>query len=134
MRRFLPPAAALLVAASCSESNGPTPGPLDLRLAYNATPAPRAIMLAVRGPKTDVAWSAPTGTQFRLITADGGGDTTHVVIIAPQGITIAAGIVARIQVPDVRQAGQYTATTIQVTTPSYALVAPISYPVTVVRP
>lgn len=134
MRRLLPAAVLLLAAASCNESQGPTPGPLDLRLSFGAASAPRALLLVVRGPKDDVTWSAPAGTSFRVVAVEGQGDTTRLIIVAPQGQTLAAGAVARMQVPDVRQASQYRATTAQAASSTYAVLPGSSYSVTVVRP
>ena len=64
--------------------------------------------------------TAPTGANYRVLTAPVAGDTVRVLVIAPQGSRLAAGALLRLTVPDVRQAGSYSAPPLDVASATYA--------------
>jgi hypothetical protein len=120
-----------LAAAGCGGNEGPTAGELEVRLASPNTDD-RAIRFLLGGERTAV--TAPAGTNYRVYTAPGPGDTVIVVVVAPQAGRLAAGALVRLSVPDTRQAASYRTTVQEVAAASYAQRAVTGYALTVVKP
>jgi hypothetical protein len=127
LSRVLVVAAAL--ALGCSEPSGPVAG--DLIVSLTGALQARAVKFRLVGPRTAVG---PGGTGYRVYTANLLADTMHVIVVAPQGTTLATGPVGRVAVPDVRQVGAYVAIVDEVAGPTYALQNPTQFTLTVVRP
>jgi hypothetical protein len=119
------------LAAGCKSAEGPVAGELEVRL---TTPNSddRAVLFLLRGAQTAV--TAPSGSSYRVLKAPFGGDTIRVLVIAPQGGHLAAGALARVAVPDTRQAASYVARPLDVATTLYAQRPVTGYALTVVQP
>lgn len=120
-----------LAAAGCSGNEGPTAGELEVRLATPNTDD-RAVLIRVIGARTSFA--APAGTNYRVFAPPASGDTSRVLVIAPQSGHLAAGPLLRVSVPDTRKADTYLATVQDVATTSYAQRSVSGYLLTVVKP
>lgn len=113
-------ACAALLLAACGDESRPVAGDL----AVTASTAPvgaRAVLLRIVGPVNSV--TAPPGAPHRVY-ATTTADTTKVAVIAPIGVTLTAGPLLRISVPDTRRAAAYTVTALQASSASYQLIGP----------
>ena len=115
---------AALMLVGCGGSTAPTAGTLEVNLA-----TPHAddggLLLAIAGGPIDSIESA--GKQ--VYTSKGEADSLR-VIIAGQ---LTAGPIARIHIPDARQASSYSATVVQAAARApYTLRNPASYSITLV--
>ena len=121
-----------LVFAGCSSSSeGPVAGELEVRLTTPNTDD-RAVLLRLAGRQSAV--TAPSGSTYRVLSAPGLGDTVRVLVMAPQGSSLAAGPLVRVMVPDVRQVSSYAARVLDVASTSYAKRATTGYALAVVKP
>jgi hypothetical protein len=118
-------------AAGCSSTEGPVAGELEVRLTTPNTDD-RAVLLLLKGAQTAV--TAPSGSGYRILTSVWGSDSLRVLVIAPQGAHLAAGALARVAVPDTRQASSYTARALDVASTLYAQRLLTGYQLTVVQP
>jgi hypothetical protein len=129
VRRGLVALAAALLAASCGGDSGPSAGTLVVQL-VGAPPA-RAVKFRLTGPTTGIA---EPGTGAALAADTAASDTLVVAVIAPVGVTLNGAAVARITVPDVGATTAYTATVLEVASPTYALQPASGYSMTVTKP
>jgi hypothetical protein len=120
-----------IAVAGCKSAEGPVAGELEVRLTTPNTDD-RAILLRVGGKQTVIA--APSGSNYRVLTAPLAGDTVRVVVIAPVGSHLTAGVLLRLTVPDTRQADSYVARALDVASAAYAQRALTGYTLTVVKP
>jgi hypothetical protein len=124
--------AAAAAGGGCKGTEGPVAGELSVRL---TTPrnTDRAILFAVVGRQHGVV--AASGSNYRVFSAvSAAGDTTHITVVALSGGGLAAGEIARLAVDDVRQAGNYTTTLIDVASADYRIGGVTGVSLTVVRP
>ena len=133
MRRGL--ALALVIAAAgmgCRGEQGPVGGDLSVRL-VSPRNTDRGVGLLVTGRV--LAASAPAGSSYRVFadTSDN-GDTARVVIVAPQGGSVAAGEIARLQVRDTRKYRDYAARVVALAAPTYELSDTTGVSVTIAKP
>jgi hypothetical protein len=120
-------ALALVGAVACGDSaTGPSAGTLEIRLATPAAGTDGAVLFTVIGPAAPLSASAPVGMR---VFFDALGATTTFVVTGP----LPAGAIARIEVPDVRRAGEYAAAILQVAGSDYALRPLSGYSLTVAR-
>jgi hypothetical protein len=120
-----------LALAGCSSTEAPVAGVLEVRLA-SPNPDDRAVLLRLAGKQSAV--TAPSGSSYRVLAAPGLGDTVKLLVIAPQGAHLAAGALVRVTVPDVRQAGSYSARLLDVASTAYAKRPTTGYVLAVVKP
>ena len=107
-RRFLlAGAAALALTVACRDASGPVAGALTVQL---ETPHldDGALVLTLSGPG-EITEVTAAGADARAFAREAGGITKVAVFGA-----LAAGPVLRFAVPDVRKAGEYVATVVQV--------------------
>jgi type IV pilus biogenesis protein CpaD/CtpE len=124
--------AAALAFAACKGDQGPVAGELSVRLATPRS-SDRAIMMVLTGAQHGV--TAATGSAYRVFSlASTAGDTTWVTVVAPKGSGLVAGEVARITVPDTRQAGSYKARVGDVAAADYSVSDTAGVSLTVVKP
>jgi hypothetical protein len=121
--------AAALLAGACS-SDAPVSGELSVRL---TTPhfGDRAILFSLSGRQHGV--TAASGYRVFADTS-AGGDTTHVVVVAAQGVGLAPGEIARIAVDDVRRAGSYAARVTDLAAANYGAADTAGVSLKVVKP
>jgi len=119
--------AAALVAASCGGDEPARPGTLLVRL--SGTDQTRAVKFRLVGP--DMAVLEP-GTGAVIAAQTAGTDTMLVASFAPVGSTLNGAAVAAISVPDVRAAQRYTATVLEVASPTYAVLIAARFTLSVV--
>jgi hypothetical protein len=122
---------AAAAAFGCKDQ-GPVAGELSVRL---STPRfnDRAILFRVVGRQHGVA--ATTGMNYRVLSdTSAAGDTTWIAVIALQGSYLASGEIARLAVPDVRKAGDYTAVVSDLASSTYAALDVTTVSVTFVKP
>ena len=122
MRRLASTLILLGAALACSDNS---PGILKVNLTTPNSGADKAILLTVNGPGTLVSATARSG--LRLFSQS--FSTTSKVALTG---TLTAGTILAIEVPDISKASQYTATILQVATPTYQLRALTGYSLTVV--
>lgn len=102
-------AAAVVLAAACGgDSTGPVAGPLKVSLTTPNSGQDGAAIIVLTGPAAPTAVTAAPG-----LTLWGGPVTSTTAKIVVTG-TLAAGQVLTLQVDDVHQASQYSATLQQV--------------------
>ncbi len=132
MRRTIGALAAALLATGCS-SEGPTAGELSLRLASPHT-YDRAVQLVVTGGPQRGA-TAPSGSGY-IVFADTSavGDTSRIVVVSAAGTGLAAGEIARIKVPDTRQAGRYVPKLVNVAAAALTVGDTAGVSLSIVRP
>jgi hypothetical protein len=120
-------ALALGGALACGgDATGPRPGALEIRLATPTPDADGAILFTVAGPAAPLAASASPGLRIFYTSLQG---TTTFAVTG----TLAAGVIARIEVADVGPVGAYVATIQQVARSDYALRTLTGYALTVTR-
>lgn len=133
MRRILGGLAlAAAAVAGCSGDQGPVAGELSVRLTTSRT-TDRAVLFRVVGKQHGV--TVGTGASYRIISdTSATGDTAWVAVIAPQGSGLAAGEIARIEVPDTRKAGSYQISLTEAAASDYSVGAFSGITLTVVKP
>jgi hypothetical protein len=123
---------AAAVCAGCRGNEGPVAGELSVRL-ITPRSTDRAILFAVVGAQHGV--SAPVGSSYTVFADTSAvGDTTEVVVVAAKGSGLVAGEIARITVPDTRQAGRYTPRTLDVAATSLAVGDTAGVSLTIIKP
>jgi len=125
-------AAAAAGAAGCSADQGPVAGELSVRLATPRT-TDRAVLFRVTGPAHGVkGWS---GSTYRVVAdTSATGDTSWVAVISPQGTGLAAGEIARVEVPDTRNVGNYRISFTEAAASDYSVGAFSGITLTIVKP
>ncbi|HJR18045.1 MAG TPA: hypothetical protein VJ808_14435 [Gemmatimonadales bacterium] len=98
--RFVVPACLLVLAAGCSNSTGPTAGILNVTLASPHSDD-GAVLLQLSGGPVDSIESI----GYPVYSARMGPDAVKLIVTG----NLAAGAIARIHVPDLRQASRYNA-------------------------
>jgi hypothetical protein len=122
---------AAAAATGCSEQ-GPVAGELSVRLAISLG-TDRAVLFQVVGKQHGV--TVGTGASYRILSdTSATGDTAWVAVIAPQGATLAAGEIARITVPDTRNAGSYQISLTEAVAPDYSVGVFPGIRLTIVKP
>lgn len=128
MRRWMM-GLAVLAAAACSDS--PEPGQVVVQL--NGLTGARALLVLVTGPQVTIPAGTTTEGAYQIVAnAVGTTDSVRIAVIAAAGQTIQPGVVARVQVPDVK--GSYTAKVEDAANSSYALLPLTGVTITVSRP
>lgn len=122
-------AGSALALAACGDGSGPSAGELAVQL--TSATAPRALLLEVTGPQTGV--SVPAGSGYQVSVAPRGADTARIAIVAPQGATIATGVVARVSVANTGLVSSYSVRVIQAAGANYALLPANGFVVAVTR-
>lgn len=96
----LPFIASLVLMSGCSNNTGPTAGALNVSLS-----SPRdddgAVLLTISGGPVDSIESV----GFRLYSARAPADTVKLIVTG----NLRSGAIARIHIPDIRQAARYSA-------------------------
>ena len=125
-------AVAAAGAVACNDAQGPVAGELAVRLA-TTRPSDRAVLFRVTGPAHGVkAWS---GSTYRVIAdTSATGDTSWVAVIAPQGTGLAAGEIARVEVPDTRNVASYEVSFTQAAAADYSVGTFTGIALTIVKP
>jgi hypothetical protein len=122
MRRFAATLILLGAALACSDNS---PGLLKVNLTTPNSGADKAILLTVNGPGKLV--SATPRSGLRLFSQSF-SMTSKVALTG----TLTTGAILTIEVPDISKASAYTATILQVATPTYQLRSLTGYSLTVV--
>jgi len=123
---------AAAAAAGCSGDQGPVAGELSVHLSTTLT-SYRAVLFRVTGKVHGV--TAATGSAYRVLSdTSAAGDTAWIAVIAPKGSLIANGEIARIEVPDTRQAGSYQVSLTDAAAADYSDGVFIGVAVTIVKP
>jgi hypothetical protein len=105
------------LAVGCSSTEGPVAGELEVRLT-SSNVDDRAVLFMLRGTQTAV--TAPSGSGYRVLQSPLRIDTLRVLVIAPQGGHLTAGVLVRVAVPDTRQAASYSAVALDIASTTYA--------------
>jgi hypothetical protein len=124
---------AAAAAAGCSDQ-GPVAGELSVRLTTSRT-GDRAVLFRVIGPQHGV--TAGTGSIYRVLSdTSATGDTAWVAVIAPQGggLGLATGEIARLAVPDTRNAGNYLIALTDIAAADYSVGSISGVSLTVAKP
>ncbi len=133
MRRAIGVLAAALLAAGCKGNEGPVAGELSLRLTSPRN-TDRAVQLMVTGgPQHGV--TAPSGSGY-VVFADTSavGDTSRIVVVSAAGTGLIPGEIARIAVPDTRQAGKYAPKLVNVAAAALTVGDTAGVSLSIVRP
>jgi hypothetical protein len=118
-RLILPCVLTLIVLAACSNHTAPTGAALNLSLSSpNADDG--AVLLTISGGPVD----SVEAVGYPVYSTRAGGETVRLIVTGDLG----AGPIARIHIPDGRQAFRYSAKIIQVAARStYAQRDPVPY-------
>ena len=130
MRRALAVLVLAAAAAAGCTDQGPVSGDLSVRLATSRLGI-RAILFRAIGPQHGV--TAGSGSAFRVIW-DQSGDTAWIAVIAPQPGGLAAGEIARLSVPDTRNAAAYQIALTDIAAADYSVGDISGITLTVVKP
>lgn len=125
-RRLVLALATALAASACG-GDGPQAGTLLIQLS-GAAPA-RAVKFRLVGPQMAIL---EPGTGAVIAAEPLGTDTMAVAAFAPVGATLNGAAVAAISVPDVGALSAYSATVLEVASPTYALQPAAQYTLTIV--
>lgn len=120
--------AALALLIACGDSTGPVAGTLRVNLVTPHSGDDGAVMFMLSSPVAPRAVAATAGLTLWGAPATG---TTSMLVLTG---TLSSGTILTLQVDDVKQAGQYSVTLVQVASTGYSLRLPLTgYSATVTR-